>query len=180
MVFLRAVSFRCRNTKRVNLVVPLLAITALLLGGGLAFYLYRTRETDPINAAILRRRFYFDEFYAWLIEWTQGLLSRLAAFCDRWIIDAGAVRGASGATWGTGFALALASGRQPAGLRVSLRPWHCLGSSTSPFSADAVAHRFCTHRCRDRDLVWRTRATNCHRRRHDRADRRRVAPLQIR
>jgi NADH-quinone oxidoreductase subunit L len=91
----------------VNFVVPLLAIIALLLGAGLAFYLYRLRETDPINAAILRRRFYFDEFYEWLIEWTQGLLSRFAAFCDRWIIDAGAVRGASGATWGTGALLRL-------------------------------------------------------------------------
>ena len=69
--------------------------------------MYRNRESDPIDAAILRRRFYFDEFYAWLINWTQGLLSRFAAFFDRWIIDAGAVRGASGATWGTGALLRL-------------------------------------------------------------------------
>ncbi len=93
--------------KGVALLVPLLAFATVLLGGGLAFYLYRNRETDPINAAILRRRFYFDEFYAWLINWTQGLLSRVAAFFDRWIIDAGAVRGASGATWGTGALLRL-------------------------------------------------------------------------
>jgi NADH-quinone oxidoreductase subunit L len=91
----------------INVGVPLLAAIALFLGGGLAFHLYRTRETDPINAAILRRSLYFDEFYAWLIEWTQELLSRIAAFFDRWIIDAGAVRGASGATWGTGALLRL-------------------------------------------------------------------------
>jgi NADH-quinone oxidoreductase subunit L len=93
--------------ENVAVLVPLLSVIALLLGGGLAFYLYRTRETDPINAAILRRRFYFDEFYAWLIEWTQGLLSRLCAFFDRWIVDAGGVRGASGATWGAGALLRL-------------------------------------------------------------------------
>jgi NADH-quinone oxidoreductase subunit L len=93
--------------KGANFLVPLLAVTAFVLGSGLAFYLYRTRETDPINAAILRRRFYFDEFYTWLIEWTQGLLSRIAAFFDRWIIDAGGVRGASGATWGAGALLRL-------------------------------------------------------------------------
>jgi NADH-quinone oxidoreductase subunit L len=91
----------------INVVVPFLAVISLLLGGGLAFYLYRMRETDPINAAILRRRFYFDEFYAWLIEWTQQLLARIAAFFDRWIIDAGAVRGGSGAAWGTGALLRL-------------------------------------------------------------------------
>ena len=32
-------------------------------------------------------RFYFDEFYAWLINWTQELLARVSAFVDRWIID---------------------------------------------------------------------------------------------
>jgi NADH-quinone oxidoreductase subunit L len=93
--------------KGIAILVPLLAFAALLLGGGFAFYLYRNRENDPIEAAILRRRFYFDEFYAWLINGTQGLLSRVAAFFDRWIIDAGAVRGASGATWGTGALLRL-------------------------------------------------------------------------
>ncbi len=87
--------------------VPLLAFAALILGGGLAFSLYRNRESDPIDAAILRRRFYFDELYAWLIDSTQELLSRIAAFFDRWIVDAGVVRGASGATWGTGALLRL-------------------------------------------------------------------------
>ncbi len=93
--------------KGVAILVPLLAFATVLLGGGLAFSLYRNRESDPIDAAILRRRFYFDEFYAWLINWTQGLLSRVAAFFDRWVIDAGAVRGASGATWGGGALLRL-------------------------------------------------------------------------
>ncbi len=93
--------------KGVFILVPVLAFAALFLGGGLAFSLYRNRETDPIDAAILRRRFYFDEFYAWLINWTQDLLATIAAFFDRWLVDAGAVRGASGATWGMGALLRL-------------------------------------------------------------------------
>ena len=95
------------NEQGVAILVPVLAFATVILGGGLAFYMYRNQEIDPIDATILRRRFYFDEFYAWLINWTQGLLSRVAAFFDRWIIDAGAVRGASGATWGGGALLRL-------------------------------------------------------------------------
>jgi NADH-quinone oxidoreductase subunit L len=73
-----------------------------MLGFGLGLFLYRNKEEEPIDAAIVRRRFYFDEFYFGLIDWTQELLSRVSAFFDRWIIDAGAIRGASGATWGVG------------------------------------------------------------------------------
>ena len=57
--------------------------------------------------ALLRRRFYIDQVYQWLISATQDLLARIAAFFDRWIIDAGAVGGASGGTWGVGTLLRL-------------------------------------------------------------------------
>jgi NADH-quinone oxidoreductase subunit L len=82
--------------------VPVLAIVALILGGGLAFALYRGRSTEAVNVQLLRGKFYFDEFYSWLIYWTQELLARVSAFVDRWIIDAGAVGGASRGTWGIG------------------------------------------------------------------------------
>ncbi len=55
----------------------------------------------------MRRRFYIDEFYGWLIGVTQELLASIFAFLDRWIIDAGGVRGISGATWGLGSLLRL-------------------------------------------------------------------------
>ena len=60
-----------------------------------------------MNVELLRRKFYFDEFYSWLIYWTQELLARVSAFVDRWIIDAGAVGGASRGTWGIGAVLRL-------------------------------------------------------------------------
>ena len=87
--------------------VPLLAVSALVLGAGLGIALYKGRASETFDLNLLRRRFYFDEFYYWLIDRTQELLARISAFFDRWIIDAGAVRGASGGTWGIGSLLRL-------------------------------------------------------------------------
>jgi NADH-quinone oxidoreductase subunit L len=87
--------------------VPVAAIIALILGAGLAICVYRKRVAEPIKVEVLRRKFYFDEFYGWLIRWTQELLARMAAFVDRWIIDAGAVGGTSRGIWGIGAVLRL-------------------------------------------------------------------------
>src|SRR5437764_239142 len=87
--------------------VTALAIIALILGVGLAIALYRRRVTEPVRIELLRRKFYFDEFYGWLIDWTQELLARVSAFIDRWVIDAGAVGGSSRGTWGIGAVLRL-------------------------------------------------------------------------
>ena len=88
--------------------VPALAIAVLILGSGLAIATYRNRTSEPLDFELLRHKFYFDEFYNWLIDWTQGLLARICAFFDRWIIDAGAVGGTSGSAWGIGALLRLA------------------------------------------------------------------------
>src|SRR5213596_780974 len=96
--------------KNIALLVPALATIALVLGSGLAITLYRGRATEPVNVELLRRKFYFDEFYDWLIYWTQEFLARISAFCDRWIIDAGVVGGTSGGTWGIGALLRLIQG----------------------------------------------------------------------
>src|SRR5213082_1613959 len=95
------------HEKETVFTVPALALTALILGVGIGVLLYRSRERDPLHVDLIRRRFYFDEFYEWLINRTQGLLARIAAFFDRWIIDAGAVRGVSGGTFGIGMLLRL-------------------------------------------------------------------------
>ena len=95
------------HEKETIFTVPALAIAALILGAGLAVLIYRNRERDPLHVDLIRCRFYFDEFYEWLINRTQELLARVAAFFDRWIIDAGVVRGASGGTFGLGALLRL-------------------------------------------------------------------------
>jgi NADH-quinone oxidoreductase subunit L len=87
--------------------VPACATGAMLGGLILALLLYRGRDEDPLSLALLRRKFYFDEVYRWLIRHTQGALAACAAFLDRWIIDAAAVRGASTGTYGVGALLRL-------------------------------------------------------------------------
>jgi NADH-quinone oxidoreductase subunit L len=87
--------------------VPGLALVAMSLGATGAVFLYRGREFDPFSLTVLRKKFYFDEFYQALINSTQEFLARIAAFIDRWVIDATAVRGSSGATWSFGALLRL-------------------------------------------------------------------------
>jgi NADH-quinone oxidoreductase subunit L len=90
-----------------DLLVPGMALGATLAGVILAIIVYRNRQSDPFELALLRKRFYFDELYAFLIAATQGLLAAVTAFIDRWILDVGLVRGASTATWGLGSLLRL-------------------------------------------------------------------------
>jgi NADH-quinone oxidoreductase subunit L len=87
--------------------VPGLALGAALSGAILAIVLYRNRQSDPMDLAPLRKRFYFDELYSFLISATQELLAKLSAFIDRWILDGAAIRGTSMATWGLGSLLRL-------------------------------------------------------------------------
>ena len=93
--------------KGVALFVPPLAFGALIVGSGLAIAIYRNRTGEPIDVEVLRHKFCFDEFYAWLINWTQELLARVAAFFDRWILDTAAVDGSSRGIWGIGALLRL-------------------------------------------------------------------------
>ncbi|MEY2558761.1 MAG: NADH-quinone oxidoreductase subunit, partial [Verrucomicrobiota bacterium] len=87
--------------------VPGLALGAALSGGFLAIFLYRNRQSDPMDLMPLRKRLYFDELYSFLIRATQELLAKVTAFIDRWILDGAAIRGASTATWGVGSLLRL-------------------------------------------------------------------------
>jgi NADH-quinone oxidoreductase subunit L len=95
------------SEKEMAIVVPALAIIALIVGAGLAIALYRNRATELLNLVLLRHKFYFDEFYGWLIRWTQELLARVSGFIDRWIIDASAVGGSSRGAWSVGALLRL-------------------------------------------------------------------------
>jgi NADH-quinone oxidoreductase subunit L len=93
--------------KEAALFVPALAFGAMIVGSGLAIAIYRSQASEPIDIEVLRHKFYFDELYAWLINWTQELLARVSAFFDRWIIDTAAVDGSSRGTLGIGALLRL-------------------------------------------------------------------------
>src|SRR5438874_295866 len=93
--------------KETGLLVPVLAFGALIAGSGLAIGIYRNLANEPIEIEVLCHKFYFDEFYSWLINWTQELLAHISAFFDRWIIDTGVVDGSSRGTWGVGALLRL-------------------------------------------------------------------------
>jgi len=95
------------HEREIVLTVPALALLTLIVGSGVAVWLYRRRDHDPLHVGLIRQRFYIDEFYEWLIGITQEFLARLAALVDHWIIDAGAVRGLSSATFGFGSLLRL-------------------------------------------------------------------------
>jgi NADH-quinone oxidoreductase subunit L len=93
--------------QEIGWLVPGMALAATVAGALVAIVLYRNRQTDPIDFAPCRERFYFDELYSFLIRATQELLAKLSAFIDRWILDGAAIRGASTTTWGIGSILRL-------------------------------------------------------------------------
>jgi NADH-quinone oxidoreductase subunit L len=95
------------NEQETGIAVPAIAFAALLLGAFGAIFLYHNRTEEPLDIALFRDRFYLDEFYQFLIRWTQGTLAGLAGFFDRWILDGAIVRGLSGGSWGGGFLLRL-------------------------------------------------------------------------
>ena len=95
------------HEKEIIIWVPVLAVGAMIVGLGTAIVVYRNQTSEPWDVEFLRRRFYIDDFYDWLIDSTQESLARIAAFFDRWIIDTGGVRGVTGGTWGSGALLRL-------------------------------------------------------------------------
>ena len=95
------------NEKAAVLIVPVVALSALVIGVAGALVLYRKKDHEPLRIALFRNRFYIDEIYGALIRATQGALASLSAFIDRWILDGFVVRGLSSTTWGSGFLLRL-------------------------------------------------------------------------
>ena len=98
----RDIPANCRKKRKRLLWFRVSPLPALVLGVLFATFYYRNRAQEPFDIPLLRRAFYIDEFYRWLIDRTQENLARLCAFIDRWVVDAGAVGGASSASWGTG------------------------------------------------------------------------------
>jgi NADH-quinone oxidoreductase subunit L len=91
----------------------LLGLAATTVGFSLAWVLYRRAEQDPLPGLAgclsrwMRDRFYFDEFYKWLIKVTQDALAGLADWVDRWLVAGVMIRGLHGSVEIVGRALRL-------------------------------------------------------------------------
>jgi NADH-quinone oxidoreductase subunit L len=100
-------NFLTLPTEAAAVLVPVLAIIALILGVGLAIALYRGRAAEPINVELLRHKFYFDDLYGWLISWTRSCSLESQPL----LIDGSSMQalwgGSSRGTWGIGALLRL-------------------------------------------------------------------------
>lgn len=85
--------------------VTYLAVSACALGAAAAYILYKDKKQEHL-LKLLASKFYIDEFYAFLIAWTQDLLAGYLSWFDRWVLDWGIVRWLfGGGTYGFGMVL---------------------------------------------------------------------------
>jgi NADH-quinone oxidoreductase subunit L len=100
-------------TQTAHLAAMISGTLASLAGLALGWVAYRGVKQDPLPGMLgalargMRDKFYFDELYTWLNQWTQERLARYADWFDRWIIAGLGVRGTSGAVDLTGCLLRL-------------------------------------------------------------------------
>ena len=90
------------------------SVMAVVFGFLIARAIYKNADKDPlptkfgIFAKAMNERFWFDEFYQWIIENIQENLARITDIADRWIIAGLLVRGVHGSTELAGRLLRLA------------------------------------------------------------------------
>ena len=80
------------------------SVGALLLGVGAAFFLYNGKDKEPLNIAVFRNKFYFDELYAKIIKVVQDGVATVLSAVDDLLIDGALVTGFSRAVGGIGSA----------------------------------------------------------------------------
>ncbi|MBX9742036.1 MAG: NADH-quinone oxidoreductase subunit L [Chthoniobacterales bacterium] len=85
--------------------VEWLFISFFILGTVGAILLYRNATQDPVVIPFFAQRFYIDNLYEWCVQKIQGGVANLAAFFDRWIVDAFLVQGIASLVWSIGFVL---------------------------------------------------------------------------
>lgn len=63
------------------------SIIALILGAGLAFYLYRGKDKDPLRIKLFANKFYFDEIYAVIVRVFQDRVAWIVTALERVFVD---------------------------------------------------------------------------------------------
>jgi NADH-quinone oxidoreductase subunit L len=77
-------------------------------GASIAVLLYGGRVSEPLTARVLepiRRKFYFDEAYEFIVRNLQGTFAALLSFLDRWVLEFAVFRGISSFLRGFGTSL---------------------------------------------------------------------------
>ena len=82
--------------------IVLLSLGAFVIGFLAALFLYKGKDSDPINISVFRDKFYFDELYQQIVAIGQDAIAAIIAFCDEFIIGTLIVGGASRSATGLG------------------------------------------------------------------------------
>ncbi len=75
------------------------------IAAGLALFLYRKPEKDPIFIPLFANRLYIDDVYNWLVKTVQDGLAMLSGWVDRWVVDLFVVQLPARFTWACGYIL---------------------------------------------------------------------------
>ena len=80
-------------------IVSLVAVAVGVLG---AIFLYRGRDTDPIQSRLLANKFYFDELYQGIVRYGQDFIAYMLDLVDKLIVELLFVTGSAKLTQQTG------------------------------------------------------------------------------
>jgi NADH-quinone oxidoreductase subunit L len=78
------------------------SITAMLVGVGAAFVLYRGKDKDPLNISVLAKKFYIDEIYQKLVQFLQDLPGYILHAVDELLLNGLVITGSAKLTEGAG------------------------------------------------------------------------------
>ncbi len=68
-------------------ITGIISLIALIAGAGLAIWMYRGKDIDPINIPLFANKFYVDEIYAGLIAFCQDMVASILDMFDRFVVD---------------------------------------------------------------------------------------------
>jgi len=67
--------------------VMIASIAALIIGSGGGFFLYKGKDSDPLNIKLFANKFYFDEIYAVIVKIFQDQLAWVVTGLERMFVD---------------------------------------------------------------------------------------------
>jgi NADH-quinone oxidoreductase subunit L len=97
--------FHVEEPEHVPELLHYVLLALFLIAAGLALFLYRNPEKDPVYIPLFANRLYVDDFYDWFVKTVQDGLAMLSGWVDRWIVDLFVVQIPARFTWACGYIL---------------------------------------------------------------------------